>query len=364
MDLSGGYSMKIKKGLGNRSLAVVLVLGVLLVSLTSCQVVDRKPRARYGAAMVWDASENQMVLFGGRAKGIFGEKVLNDTWLLNLEDQTWRKVPAQLKPPPRLTPGMVIDTESRQLILFGGLGKDQRFGDTWIFDLQTSSWEEITPSSSPSPRSDVGMALAEEEGRALLFGGYCQEFQRENCAETWEFDLDNKQWTRLETEDSPPMTYGLQVVFDPHAQRFLQWGGHMAGFEGGMFKSLGYSDLLWSYSLDGEGWLIIPPEGGSRPSARYWHQLVYNPLSAEIILIGGDAGQGFLSDTWIYHTPSNRWRYIKSEETPAPRVNAAAAYHTDQGRVYLFGGLGEEFHVFGDLWSFSSSTNTWIRYSQ
>jgi N-acetylneuraminic acid mutarotase len=302
-----------------------------------------------------------MVLFGGRKQAVFGEKVLNDTWLLDLESHTWSKVTTRQKPPPRLTPGMIIDPESRQLILFGGLGKDQRFGDTWIFNLETLSWEEITPSRSPSARSDVGMTLAEEQRRVLLYGGYCQEIYSQKCAETWEFNLDSHQWTRLATAGSPPMTYGLQLVYDPLSQQFLQWGGHKAGKKDGVYQSLGYSDVLWSYSPELADWVVVDGTGSRSPQARYWHHLVWAPDIPGILLFGGDGGQGFLNDTWVYRPEENIWKRINRELSPTPRVNASMAYDSYRDQLVLFGGLGEGFQVFGDLWIFSPSTSSWNR---
>ena len=72
--------------------AFFLATCLLALAVSGCQIGSRQPRARYGAAMVWDAEGDQMVLFGGRAKGLFGERVLNDTWLFDLNDQAWRKV--------------------------------------------------------------------------------------------------------------------------------------------------------------------------------------------------------------------------------------------------------------------------------
>lgn len=341
-------------------LPVFILLGcVLILGVAGCQAGDRQPRARYGAAMVWDAEGDQLILFGGRAKGLFGERVLNDTWLFNLVDQTWRKLTTDSAPPPRLSPGLVFDPAARQLILFGGSGADQRLDDTWILDLESGSWEEISSSISPSARSDMGFAVAPEQRLALLFGGYCQESQREECDQTWKFDLDSRTWVEVQTADSPPVTYGLQLVFDPLHQRFLQWGGHMSGIRGNVVQSLGYGNTLWSFALSDENWVSISQQGSPAPKERYWHHLVSDPDSAAIILYGGNGGQGFLDDTWIYALDSNQWRFVRSDTPPPPRVNGAAAFDQSRQQLILFGGLREDFFVYRDTWIYSDSTGIW-----
>ena len=342
-----------------KSLRLLLLSSLLVLVNTACQSSRLQPSARYGAAMGWDAKGNQMILFGGRAKGLFGERVLKDTWIFNLEDRTWRKFATDSNPPPRLAPGLVFDPDSNQLILFGGLGDNQRFGDTWILDLENGSWEEISPPVSPSPRSDMGMALDVDQRKALLFGGYCQEFEREKCSETWIFDLESRTWIEIDTEDSPPITYGLRLVFEPGSQRFLQWGGHMAGIKDNVFQSLGYADQLWSFSFTEGNWITSPYQAAATPRARYWHHLVSDPTTAEIILYGGDGGQGFLDDTWIYDSQSNQWRLVQTSNAPPPRIIGATAFDENLGQLILFGGVGEDFYVYQDTWIYSVTLSTW-----
>ncbi len=340
---------------------IILLFVALIVGAAGCAAGRQQPRGRYGAAMVWDAGEDQMILFGGRAKGLFGEKVLNDTWIFNLEDQTWKRLPTRSKPSARLSPGLIFDPESRQLILFGGLGRDQRFGDTWVLDLEKGIWEDITPPVSPSARSDMGLALDGKQNKALLFGGYCQESQREKCAETWIFDLESRTWSEVHPVDSPPVTYGLRLVFDPDNQRFLQWGGHMSGLKDNMVQSLGYADTIWAFSFMEENWIALPDPAGAAPRERYWHHFVADPISGEIILYGGNGGQGFLDDTWTYAPRSNRWQSIQWNDPPPQRIQGAAAFDDSRQKLILFGGVGDDFLVYRDTWIYSAETAIWER---
>ena len=340
-------------------LGVLTLLFLMIMSISGCQIDRRQPRGRYGAAMIWDAAGDQLILFGGRAKALFGERVLNDTWIFDLVDHTWSKLKTESNPPPRLSPGLVFDPESRQLILFGGLGRDQRYGDTWILDLENRSWEEISPQTSPSPRSDMGMALDVEQRQALLFGGYCQEFQREKCAETWIFDLDSRTWIEFDPIASPPVTYGLRLVYEPGSQRFLQWGGHMSGRKDNQIQSLGYGDTIWVFSEAEESWISSPDPSGPSPLKRYWHHLEADPVSGELILYGGDGGQGFLDDTWIYDPQTNQWHLVLVDHPPPPRINGATAFDRHRGQLILFAGVGEEFSVYQDTWIYSTDSATW-----
>lgn len=328
------------------------------IVLSSCFPLAAGPSARYGGSMVYDAGDQTMILFGGRGKSLLGERCLNDVWSFSPASLSWTRIKTGNPPPPRLSPGMVYLPDLHQILMFGGLGDQTRFGDTWILDLATSTWQELALQPSPSPRSDMGLAYDPANQAVLLSGGYCLESQRLECGETWKLDLREWQWQKLELESSPPVTYGLRLVYDGDSGQFYQWGGHMLSVSEGNIRSGGYSDTVWTFNFLDQQWQVLPG-AGSVPAARYWHQLAVDPGSSRLILFGGDGGRGYLEDTWVYAIDDNRWQLLHSGDSPAPRTNPCLAYDPLGKQMVLFGGLGEEFKVLGDAWLFSTASGQW-----
>ena len=339
-----------------RAYLLILLISLLLVS--GCIQLDRPPSARYGAQMVYDPAKEQMILFGGRGDGLLGEKSHNDTWIFDLGSESWGEMKTINPPSERLSPGLVFDPVNRQLILFGGMRNNTRFGDTWILDIESGRWEEIFSVESPFPRSDMAIAIDPINRIVLLSGGYCREDQREMCADTWIFTLDDRQWVKRYPESSPPLAYGSQMVFDPGSRQFLLWGGHMTAVEGGINNSLGYGDTLWEYTYQENQWQIIKSVG--TPPERYWHTMVAANENT-LVLFGGNGGRKFLGDTWIYETGSKKWDRSPSGEGPSPCVNPSAAFDTQGNRVILFGGLDNDSKPLRSTWEYALSSGEWTQ---
>ena len=90
------------------------------------------PPARSGAAIAYDAGSGRVVLFGGRGD-TGGQRVpLGDTWLWNGEDLSWEEIEPDPAPPARTEASAASDEAQRNVVLFGGSGGTE-LGDTWIF---------------------------------------------------------------------------------------------------------------------------------------------------------------------------------------------------------------------------------------
>jgi len=180
-----------------KSVIMVGLLCFLLAAIAGCQIGRKKPQARHGAKMAYDPVGKQVLLFGGRGSGSVVGDLYNDIWALDLEKRTWKKLNPSSGPEARLSPGLVYDPSQHQLILFGGYRNSGRVNDTWLFDLDDNEWQEVFPSTSPPERSDMGLAYDEKNQAVLLFGGYCLDFDRDQCDDTWVFDPAGNEWVEI-----------------------------------------------------------------------------------------------------------------------------------------------------------------------
>lgn len=98
-----------------------------------------------------------------------------DLWVYQIAQKTWNKVTVSGGPSPRSGHRMVA--LKKKLYIFGGFYDSglsyKYFNDVWCFSLETYKWTEIKPSGilKPLPRSAACMA-ATPEGKILIWGGY------------------------------------------------------------------------------------------------------------------------------------------------------------------------------------------------
>ena len=165
--------------------------------------------------MAYDATRGRVVLFGG-LDGNFR----NDTW--EWDGSTWSELSPPGSPSPRYGHAMAYNSVRGRVILFGGNdGRD--CDDTWEWD--GSTWSELSPPGSPSPRSGHAMAYNSARGRIVLFGGW-DGIRRRN--DTWEWD--GSTWTELSPPGSPSPRTGHAMAYDVARDRVVLFGGNDAIF--------------------------------------------------------------------------------------------------------------------------------------
>ena len=88
------------------------------------------PPPRADHALAYDAARDQTILFGGR-KTALPPAYYDDTWGWNGTD--WKAQKPTRRPPARHGHAMAYDATRRRVVLFGGnvRGPVNSFGDTW-----------------------------------------------------------------------------------------------------------------------------------------------------------------------------------------------------------------------------------------
>ena len=135
------------------------------------------PPCREYAAMAYDAESDLIILFGGEYNGNQG--FLDDTWVYDYNSNTWIEMNPAQSPTERRLHGMVYDASRDRVVLYGGQGGSW---DTWEYDYNSDTWEEIVTNNHPNARSNVGMAYHRGENRVVLFGG---QYYATYYDETW-----------------------------------------------------------------------------------------------------------------------------------------------------------------------------------
>ena len=178
------------------------------------------PPARMDHALVYDAANRRLILFGGWS----GVTAFNDTWAYDPVKNTWTDLhPAGDLPPARDSHALVYDSDTGLIYLFGGF-TEEVVGDMWLYDPAANTWSEIDPSGTmPAARDRHRMVYDPARNRVLLFGGWLGDY----CVdETWAYDPAANTWAELHpVGEHPSRRDSHAMVYDPGAGKVILFGG-------------------------------------------------------------------------------------------------------------------------------------------
>lgn len=205
-------------------------------------------RARH--SMVYDEAGDRAIVFGGRTyQGGLSFRSYADVYVLDLETMAWTELfPVGDTPPVRSHAAMVHDATNNRIVIFGGntgaggVFMPEVLSDTWAYDLETNVWTELAPASSPTGR--YGHAFTRIDRTMYIFGGTAGGFAND----VWAFDLDTNEWTAISGggPDAPPTRFGAAIFGDDDGGLIMALG-HDA-------TDLGNINDLWRLDLGSATW--------------------------------------------------------------------------------------------------------------
>ncbi len=286
-------------------------------------VSNTDPSPRYDHSMVYDSTNQTVLLFGGRAPGsLFGDFYELDN---NAPNHPWGSASlAGAAPPASYGHAIAFDRNRDRLVLFGGWTPTGRSNETYEYDVVNQIWHNPQPAIRPAARYYHGMAYDSVRGRTVLYGGSTNTGV---SGETWEWN--GSQWT-LRTNFTCPTTllcerFNFAMAYSP-----LFGATHIFGGTNG---STCFNDTA---SWNGTSWGISTAAG---PTERSSHEMVWDSVRNEFVLYGGNtvgciAGGGVESDTVVYQTT---WAF-KNSVGNQPRFGHAMAFDESIGAVVMHGG--------------------------
>ena len=143
------------------------------------------PRWQYTGS--WDPVGQRLILFGGNTGSFSAE-----TWVLSFASPTpqWSRLFPAVSPTGRDAYASFWDATNQQMIIFGGRTSSARVNDTWALSLAgpTPSWTNITPTgTNPIGRGWHSLVWDESSRSAFLFGGFDSSSARNDI---WRLSLD------------------------------------------------------------------------------------------------------------------------------------------------------------------------------
>jgi hypothetical protein len=299
------------------------------------------PRAYHG--LVYNTTSGRVTIFGGLGPSAY----LNDLW--ELQGNTWVNVtPSGTSPPVRAWSGVTYESANGRMVLYGGWNGSFSYIDTWAWN--GSSWAQLP--NGPTARDSHAMVWDPDRGVSVVFGGFSADV-RELVGNTWTGPFNDVRWPPADDEHS--------IAYDPlavtgHRRIFLYGGGSPHVWETFHFGN-NNGTLTWRFP-----WLFPPGSGG--PGGRIGHAMVWETSHNRAILFGGRErtngvlGPTVYGDTWSFtRTPAvvdPTWTALGGG--PPARYDHAMVYDPGRDQIVLFGGRNAAGTALGDTWIWNGSS--------
>ncbi len=324
---------------------------------TGAPTIDRS-----GHNMVWDAADDLFFVFGG----IDGAgNLLNDLWSYNPLTARWTQItgPASASgmcangtwPAPRMNAAMVWDSAHQQILLYGGVGANNRYlGDLWSYSPSSGAgnWTPITCfGNGPGARA----ANAVWNGSQMLLVGGIDKYGP--LADLWSYTPapgSAGSWQRLGDFPAGPRAYQT-LVWDSTDNQLLTFGGlDLSGQQ---------RDDFYTYSTS-TGWRLITPVSALNPKARQQAIGVWDSKDSKLLLIGGwndNDPTGPYWGFWAYDPATNLWGLLtpldKANEHIIPgRTGSTMVWDAREHEAFIYAGAGNgrTGSTLNDLWMVTS----------
>lgn len=252
---------------------------LLMLSWSRLETRGAPPQPRLGHDAVYDSQARRMIVWAGQDDRSF----FNDVWALELSSLTWTELSPASRPQARYGSASVFDPPERRLVTFAGFTDlSRRFQDTQAFDLDTNSWEDLTPAGEkPEVRCLLTAAYDAAGRRMIIYGG-----QRSGpLADIWAFDLGSRSWTSLTPPERPDGRFFASSFLDREG-RFHVFGGQTATGDVGE---------TWAFDLAAGRWNRLEIPG---PPPRNGMLTAYVEDEDRFFVFGGVTGGRLYGDVW------------------------------------------------------------------
>ncbi len=353
---------------------VILILFFSLTIFSSMQIKAGYPRKRMNHCMVYDSSNDRIIMYGGQTE-IDDEHYTFDTWAYDFNTNVWTIMNTESTPYGAYT-AMAYDSASEEIISYGGVrGKNIVSDQTWVFDCEENTWSRVSPNDSPGKRYGHNMVYDIESDVVILFGGMLNQESNPSGRtisynDTWIFDRVSNTWTNVTSKGNAWGRVSSTMAYDTESDRAILFGGASAEDLDTDTDSIWPSSDVWSYDYNSNALENITTLHG--PWGRLGGWASYDSTHDLYIMFGGSSifGSGIGSEIWSYDYNSNIWTELGSgvwsevgSELNLSRQNHAMGYDSESDRTILFGGKSSEspLNVLDETWAFDYNDNTWVR---
>ncbi len=198
--------------------------------------------------------------------------------------------------------------------------------------LEAGRWRTGAALNAPSARSGHS-AVWTPGGKYVVWGGLLGNGQAVSSGAVYDPVADT--WLTMSTAPEPPSARaGHTAVAAP--EHMIVWGGRTDGAGG-----IGPYDLIpiATFGLGGSfgTWSFPAPGVPFAPDVRHGHLAAW--CAGRMLVWGGQNGSGLLQSGGLFDRPANSWTALPGPDTPAARIEMAAAVAGHS--VFIWGGQGD-----------------------
>ena len=305
------------------------------------------PGVRGYHSMAYDSESKQMIMFGG----ITGNPAVQeykkfDTWTFDPATYQWQQMSPC--PFPEMFFGDMTYNSKADRVIFVNPAEADPLGSyyftilhTWAYNFNTDTWTRLA--DGPSGRIGARIVYDSESDKVILFGGFNLKYSN-YYIDTWAYDYDSNTWKLMQPTSNPEGQNYQCMAYDPKSDRIVNWGGEIP--------------YLWTYDYNTDSWKQqIPSE--ARPTGSDYCGLAYDDKAELFIYYGGsDLGS---NETWTYELASNTWQKLEPPQNPGVLSRHTLVYDPVADRTILFGGQlgGAQYSYSEEIWVFDLNTNIW-----
>ena len=348
---------------------LVLLAAVLIVPCVAAQKWNRYgPGTRSQASAIYDASTNQMIMFGGQHAPTSID--FNDTWTVKnvipanastFENLNWVKVSVTGKGPSvRFGHSAAYNPTSNRMIVFGGgTGfPGPCVNELWVLknpnQVGTPAWSQLAATGTLPPVREGHTAIYDSKSNTMVvFGGT-------DCLGNYYNDL----WILSNADGStgtPAWTQATPLGTSPSGRTqstavYDSVNNIMTVFGGATANKTAFNDV-WTLSnangLTGTPtWTQLLPFG-SKPVARSGQSAFYDSANNRMVIHGGmTGGGGVKNDTWILTSANGvgtpAWSQLSPTSAGPYRSSHTAIYDPASNNLVIFGGDSQLAKTFTD----------------
>ncbi len=236
---------------------------------------------------------------------------MGETYVYDPNTDKMEKVTPKVVPYGFMGANMVYDSESDRFILFGGvdIATGQELYETWAYDLNSNTWTAMNPAKHPAGRNWGQMAYIPTIDRVLLFSGWSGDatLMNEPTGDTWLYDYNHDTWEQLGPSSVPARRHFASMVYMSSVDRVLLYGGRTR--EGGPFLG-----DLWTFNPTTRDWEELHP--ATDPGERGMYGMTYDSKADKVVLFGGGPNSAgpYTDETWLYDPQANTWTNVTPQD--------------------------------------------------
>ncbi|MDF1540017.1 MAG: kelch repeat-containing protein [Candidatus Thorarchaeota archaeon] len=324
------------------------------------------------AALVYDSESDRFIRYGGwisvtTSPGFSNVVEFSDeTWSYDLNENEWTNQTTSVNPGPKAGCAAAYDSQSDRIIIYGGrvsetsaIPEELYSGDTWAYDYNANSWTNMSPANAPGIRYGAGMVYDSESDVIILFGGMnFPSLNGYHVQQTWAYDFETNTWTNLEPAVQPIGRHHMGITYDVESDRVIMFGGYVS-------SALDHANGdTWAYDYNSNTWELMEPD--RFPLGRFYGSMSYDNITDVTILYGGAsefANNAVLGETWSYDYNNDEWFKMEADPHPPARWRQASAYDTKTGIHVMIGGSYGD--IFGGearediCWTYNHTNDEW-----